>query len=728
MNRNSLTLTVLIMMATITAATAGDWFAFAPPKDDFNKDAMLDLRTVIKGRAGSEGPLIVRDGKYFTEKTGREVRFLSVNAPNPWGKGAWEDSAARQYLAKRLGKMGANNIRIGPVRGTHKMTDAHLDGMQELIARCADEGIYSSITFFFPLEVRVNGLEGYGKKKSVQSLVFFHPVVRAAYEGWLKTIMTTPNPHANGVPLAKDPAVAMVELVNEDNLFFFTFSPSKMPSPARTILYKQFGDWLKKKYGSLDKAMAVWGGNATRKGDNPAKGLMEVYDSFMYMPADWAAQQRNAKRSIDNLTFIVELQRNFYADMTKKLRSWGYKSGVIGTNWKTTNEPMLGALEKYANMTGDTMDRHAYFSGSHKSARGRGWVVGKGDMYADRTQLKTPDMLELGVQYKGYPQFISEHYYPAPNRYRAEMVWIGAHYGAMLGIDGFSINEFHTPDWIRKPKKKFDAYSPVALGQFPAAAFVYRFGGIEEAKPVFTVTRTPEQLYKLEGAPVWDSMKIDSMRAGEVLADTDGSKRGMDPLAWFVGPVEIAVADSPASIKRVDVSKFVDPEKKVVKSATSQLRWDYGKGVVTANAPRAQTACGFLADAGRIELKDVVIEMKNDYGTVWLVSMDGKPIASSSKLLLQVMTEQRVSGWKVQPTTFKPKKKKETIKGWKILNDGKGPIEIRNIEATVGLKRADASRMTVTALDHNGYKKETLSGGAKSIKLKPDVLWYIIQK
>jgi hypothetical protein len=38
---------------------------------------------------------------------------------------------------------------------------------------------------------------------------------------------------------------------------------------------------------------------------------------------------------------------------------------------------------------------------------------------------------------------------------------------------------------------------------------------------------------------------------------------------------------------------------------------------------------GFLNDAGRIELGDVLIEAGNRYGTVLVVSLDGQPLRTS---------------------------------------------------------------------------------------------------
>jgi hypothetical protein len=702
-----------------------DWFDFAPAVDPFTDDALLDLRSLNQtGRAGSEGWIVARGNDLVCARTGRRVRFSSVNGPVPWS-GSWGTSEDRAYLAKRLGKLGVNMIRLGPVRGSHKITNDNLAGLQEMVSRCADEGIYTMLGFFFPLEVRVEGLEGW-EGKGVPSLAFFHPQVKSAYVGWLKKMMTTPNPHT-GKTLAEDQAVASIILMNEDNLFFHTYRPSEWPEATRAILERQFADWLVARYGSMDKALASWGPEARLAEDKPELNRVYVYDAYRFMDADWARQGRDRERAADTLRFLVHLQRGFFAEMRQELRSWGYGGTTIATNWKTTNPRQLDALEKYANMAADVMDRHAYFSALRRPG-GPGWKTNPGDVYVSRSQLTAPASMMNGIQYAGYPQVLSEHLYPAPNRFRTEMVWIGAHYGAMTGHDAFSINEIHTADWPRKPAKRFDAYTPVNLGQFPAASMVYRLGMIQEAEPVYVVTRTPEQLYAMTPSPIWDEMNLDDFRAVEIQGNSGSEAKAMDPMAWFVGPVQFRIADKAAAVEAVDIGPYVDRGAGVVTSRTRELRWDYTHGVLTSHAPRAQSACGFLSRVGPIDLPDVRIDLSNEYAAVWLVSMDGKPLASSEKILLQVMTEQRIGGSEFVAATYTDPKTGQARPAVRIARLGNGPMQIRNVRGTVSLRRGDAGEFEAVALDQNGYVRETLPASPDAIELLPDCVYYILRK
>ena len=71
------------------------------------------------------------------------------------------------------------------------------------------------------------------------------------------------------------------------------------------------------------------------------------------------------------------------------------------------------------------------------------------------------------------------------------------------------------------------------------------------------------------------------------------------------------------------------------------------------DSPRAQGVTGFLARAGGIfDLTDIVIQSKNEYATINVISMDSLPIASSSKILVQVVTINRLSGFETKPASF----------------------------------------------------------------------------
>jgi hypothetical protein len=84
--------------------------------------------------------------------------------------------------------------------------------------------------------------------------------------------MTTPG-KVSGKRLIDEPAVASLEMQNEDSLFFWTFSDRGIPDVEMRIVEKLFADWLVKKYGSLEATMKKWNGQRAAR-DNPTEGRM----------------------------------------------------------------------------------------------------------------------------------------------------------------------------------------------------------------------------------------------------------------------------------------------------------------------------------------------------------------------------------------------------------------------------------------------------------------------
>jgi hypothetical protein len=165
-----------------------------------------------------------------------------------------------------------------------------------------------------------------------------------------------------------------------------------------------------------------------------------------------------------------------------------------------------------------------------------------------------------------------------------------------------------------------------------------------------------------------------------------------------------------------DLRPFIRRAAQTVTSTHGQLRLDYGKGVLTIDAPQAQGFCGALKGAGPADLKDLTLRSDMELGAVILVSMDGRPLATSEKMLLQVMSEEQASGFATAPAGGGRKR---------IVSIGHDPWLVRELSGRVTLKRPDAAQLQVTALDANGYA-ETQLGPPTDLNLLPKTLYYWI--
>lgn len=701
------------------------FFAFEPPPDAFAPEAAVDLRPLNEKSAGESG-FLQRKGDRFALGSGKEVRFWAVGLS---AANAEQNHASVDYLARKLAKLGVNMVRFhsglfddsgGDVT---KIDPKRLDSLFYLVAAMKKQGVYTTLSFYFPLWFHVKpsyGIDGFEQfpNKVPFALLYFDPRMQEIHKAWARQLLTTKNPYT-GAALAAEPALGMVEIVNEDSLFFYTFSKKSIPPVQWGRLEKLFGQWLAARYGGVDKALAAWGGRKM-EGDNPATPSAGLFEAW-HMTAAGAAQggPDKKKRVADQVRFFVELQRNYYkatGDYLKK--DLGYGGLVTASNWHTADPATLDALERYTYTACDVIDRHGYFGGRH-TGDGASYSVRAGHQYADRSALLSPWGLPTEFnRLAGYPHIITEIGWPNPNRFRAEMTLLAAAEGCVQGVDGMYFFAVGSNSLTDAGMSKFAVSCPAVAWTFPAAALLYRRGDVSTPPPAVVRKLNLEDLYALKGEKFVQSQALDELRKKDTPGGDSQVQVRPESLAYFVGPV-VRTFDANAQ-EKIDVAPYVDVKKQTVRSSNGQVQLDWGRGVLQVNSPRCRAAAGFLGKAGAIDLDGVTIDCRNEYASIIVISLDGEPIEKSKKVLIQAMTEERPYGWRAE--------------GGKITDLGGPPFGVRKIEAkvilpwdvnSVGAKRPGA-------LDENGYISDkpvkTVAGAKYGIELAPDAIYYVLER
>ena len=700
------------------------WFPFAPGADKFTPASELDLRALNEPVAGEEGFIAAKGGEFVHGTSGKPLRFWAVNGP-PDGM---KDPRELRLCARMLAKHGVNLVRIHApyYNDAGEIDPARVQRAIDVVEAMAAEGIYTDFSIFWYsfISPRPNTpwLEGYNGQQHPFAALYFNPDFQQKYFSWWKAILTTPGARS-GKRLIDNPAVAAIEFCNEDSYFFWTFSSRNIPDAELRILEKQFGDWLAKKYGSLDAAVQRWHGLKTAR-DNVAEGRVGFREW-------WNVFRERTERDKDAVAFLEESQRGFYANAARTLREMGFKGVTTGSNWTTASPEYLGPLDKYSYTVCDYVDRHGYF-GCDRKGQNDGWAVMNAQTYFDRSALrfdpeqpgKPKDFSNpvMDPHYDGKPSMISETTFERPNRYRSEAPLYYACYGALQDSNGIVHFALDGDRYTVKPgffMQPWTLMTPAMMGQFPAAALIFRQRLVEPGDELVNLNLKIGDIENLQGTPLPQGASFDVLRAKDVPRGTE-LKAGnvIDPLVHYAGRVNVrfTAEGGPAAMK--DLSPYISRERQVVTSTNQQLRLDYGKGVLAMNAPAAQGLSGDLGAAGPTELTDLSIASGMGLGHIVAVSLDGKPLASSGKILLQVMSEEEPSGWQTQPVGDTQKK---------IVNLGRDPWMVKELEGTVKLKRADASQLNVTTLDGNGYPQKQV-GSADQIKLLPNVVYYTITR
>jgi hypothetical protein len=559
-----------------------------------------------------------------------------------------------------------------------------------------------------------------------------HPQVQAAYKQWLRELLVPKNPYT-GVPLKDEPAIAILQVQNEDSLLFWTM-PQIKARPLQ-LLQARFATWAKKKYGSLEKGAQAWK-NEKVEGDDPAAGRLAFRHIWDLTEAGIKQKGKPTPRLADQAQFLTETMRDWNAELVRFLRQEiGAKQLVNAGNWRTADPVLLGDLERYSYASTEVLATNRYTGCTHVGQH-NGWAIVNGDKFDKPSRLTTP--LELPVNLKqatGHPIIIPESLWVPPTYYQSEGPFLVSAYSSLTGVGAFYWFATGETQW-RQPGsangylpsvEKWSFASPELLGNFPAAALLYRKGYLKRGEPVVREVRALDDMWWLRVPLISEEGAYDPNRDPGLYAPKSSIKQEVNRLAFLVGPVEVTYGGDPAkSFVHPNLSEYIDGPKKTVRSVTGELALDHGKGVCTMDSPKAQGASGFLSRLGAIRLGDVTLDSKNDYATAIVVSMDGEPLRTSKKVLVQAGTACRPTGWAERPATWADGGK--THEGFEVVAFGNAPWQVVRNQLTVTLRNAAIAK--AVALDMNGVAREEIAlkreGNAVTFAMPPDAKYVVL--
>ena len=706
-------------------------WAFRPPPDEFAPDALLNLRWLNERFAGEHG--FVRrsaDGNDFVLGDGRPARFWAVN------DGAFGSDLPRH--ARFLAKRGINMVRffsnVTPTGNDLLAIDpADRAQLWKGIAAMKKEGIYAIFSPYWAGASHAKPAMGYLDDGGNHNwgLLFFDPKLQAAYKSWMKQMLTEKNPNT-GLALAQDPTLAVIEIQNEDSLLFWTAQGIK--GAARQELRRQFGAFAAKKYGSLANARTAWQAVAPSPDQD---GLDDFANGQAALYITWQLTQRGGspgqqQRCADQMQFLTETMHHFNQMIGDYLKNdLGCRQLVNAGNWRTADNVTMLDAERWSYTANEVMAVNRYYDGVHQGAN-NGWAICEGDRFTDDSVLFRPRELPLTLkQVAGFPMMITESSWVPPLSHQSEGPFLVAAYQSLTGVDAYFWFQTGEQDW-RQPgsangfmpsEGKWVCATPMLMGQWPAAALMYRLGYIKQGAPVVSEQRTLAGLWQRRMPIIAEDAGYDPNRDKDNRSKESNVKEGVNPLAYLVGPVVVKYGEESAPSQVADLTRYIDGQRKMVRSVTGEITLDYGKGWCKLDAPKAQGVTGCLKAAGDCRLTDVEIRSANDYATVLVVAMDDKPLKNSAKILVQAGTTERPLGWKTKPATI------DGRVGEQVVSFGRAPWMI--VKADVEVAVANPALKTARVLDANGMPVEDIplqgSAGRRTFKFPPDALYVVLQ-
>jgi hypothetical protein len=732
------------------------WPPFVLPWDD-TTSGPTDVSHLLPAPAGAHGFIRVQDGHLATGD-GKRWRF--------WGVGQvfaafFPPMELADTIARRMAKFGINCLRLHhldhrwpngilkrytreelastradclvpgahyPHPGVQNTSELDPEAMARLdwfIACCKAHGIYVdfnlNVTRRFSAADGAREPEGLGYSKGI---TYFDDRLIALQKEYARNLLTHVNPFT-GNRYADEPAVAMVEILNENSLLDVWYrgqletaggreaertSRTYLPESYARDLARRFNAWLARRYpdrASLRDAWSADGKDGLGEHEDPAQGTVRRLRRAEFETA-------SPGRFRDEARFLAETERAFFGEMTAFLRGdLGVKQLLVPTSDWVHGYSGLPSLETEADL--DVIDGHSYFQATFSAKK-----------FPNTPQLSDPDWSMVPrlsrSPVEGKPYIISEINESFPNDYAAECIPLMAAYACLQDWDGFFWHSYTGGhyDWDHIwqeqsiPHHLRISTDPMKMSQMAAGALLFLRGDVQVAKE--TVSRRYPYEWALESAS----------RKGD----------GKTPywLPYLPGRLSLVhrtrIADFHAeAISPADGEVNLSADGAPIVSDTGELTWDPSpeQGSLLIDAPRHQA---LIMRAGQKSTTNLEVELRTRFASVQATSLDDSPLADASRILLVAAARVANTGmrWSDETRTAIDPREGGVI--------GHAPTRIEPVEATLTLRGLTGAvrRVLLRALDGSGQPVgepvEAHQGGeAWTLELtrEPGTTWYVLE-
>ncbi|MFP4548373.1 MAG: hypothetical protein ACLFQM_09585 [Fidelibacterota bacterium] len=693
---------ILIITGLLNAA---DWYEFRPPEEAGK--SIFNMAVWLEEEAGSHG-FVQNDGAQLICEDGTPIKFWGVNICS---ERPYTDKETVDEWVKILSEFGINSVRF------HKHT---YHGMPEEISTDLDSEKYERYDYFHAKLKETGIYYGwspiYGHKprpgdrdkllaydeiisadmnshlsRSTIGLVNFAEDLQELHIELIINMLNHKNP-ITGLRYADDPALAFVELQNEDNIFFATNETMLEKCPTyKNLLTDKFTKWLQGKYDNQRQLAEAWGDSAFVWGEE-VKNVTWDLDEGNICPVanhgifDYEYQQASQKDEplplflLDMARFLYEEQVKFYRKFEAAVRETGYKGTLVGSCWQAGS-----GVSHYYNLHADfimgLIDRHNYFGG------GTGHTLRPGNCNnSAMVSMPGSGLLSTGLQQViDAPFSLSEWISKLPNEWTAEGAPIVAAYG--MGLQGWDASYSFASNYPRFTEKLdmpnvYNVMSPLQMTLYPALArMIYsheiKEGEIVSVRNVHIPSLKEGKIGFVENVRQdWDHKEFESVVPREALA---------------VGRVGVKFTKEFQETKKPDLSDYWDKARKKIVSTTGQLEWHYDdNGYFTINTPGTKGVVGFAANKD-IELGRLTLKTDNPFAVILVTSLEKeKPVHKAGRLLVTTVARARNTGMEYNADKTQ------------LIRPGVAPVQVEAVDFSMKLRRWRKPKIYI--LDHGGRR------------------------
>ncbi len=269
----------------------------------------------IEKPAGKHGFIRV-EGARFVDDAGPR-RFWGTNL---CFMGCFPEATAAEKRAARLARFGVNCVRLHhmdsyAIWGENSDTLTEIDPermkrLDYLIHQLKKHGIYVNINLH--VSRWFDDRDGFPHKrerpKFDKGLDNFYPPFVALQKKYARDLLTHVNPYT-GNPYTREPAVAMVEINNENAMLteWSRGSLDDLPEPYAGELQKQWNAFLKEKYGTTESLRKAWESGTEPLGEEmfPDGG----FDQFRQVAEDPNLYWQKGEGVVADCTIVMQPNR-----------------------------------------------------------------------------------------------------------------------------------------------------------------------------------------------------------------------------------------------------------------------------------------------------------------------------------------------------------------------------------------------------------------------------------
>lgn len=234
---------------------------------------------------------------------------------------------------------------------------------------------------------------------------------------------------------------------------------------------------------------------------------------------------------------------------------------------------------------------------------------------------------------------------PFPNRYQAESMMHNPAYLLLQDWDGFIFDAWdenaanNRRDYIDSADWYAMRNNPVVSALMPSVSHMIRNGLLSPARTTIRLQRTREQMDLFNRfRSVWGAY---------------GVPGGLSSLGMTVSRIVTDSLDA-SEFTQANDFEFESQAQGEVTSDTREIRWEYGRSLMSLNSPYLQAATGVLSQPGGLDLDFLEINAfsLNETATVLWVPLDSlQELDQPGRSLLTVITRAEPTGWQWADTT-----------------------------------------------------------------------------